>query len=111
MNFVKYLRDDVDAFQLLNSDLCFDDFGLAVAPEYYGFDLGFHLFSCLLQMCKAFNIRGSLNEFTSFYSQTIPVRLGFILCKEVSYKEYKDENGKDVPMEGTLQCMMLKIAE
>lgn len=111
MNFVKYLREDVDPFQLLNSDSCFDDYGLAVAPEYYGLGLGFHLFSCVPQMCKAFNVPGSLNEFTSSFSQSIPPKLGFTLCKEVSYQDYKDENGKQVPMKGTFQYMMLKIAK
>lgn len=104
------MKQGIDAFQLLNSDIYFDDFGVAVAPEFYGMGLGFHMFSCILPMSKAFNIPGALQTFTSTNSQAIADRLGYKLCKEVSYNDYKDENGeKNFPIEGTAKCMFKKF--
>jgi len=104
------VKKGIDPFQLLNSDCYFSDYGVAVAPEYYGLGLGFHLFSCILPMSKAFDIPGAFTIFTSNFSQAIAEKLGFELCREVPYEEYKDENGSRVfPEEGTCKCMILKL--
>lgn len=107
--FSNYVMKDVDPFQLVNSDIYMDDFGLVVAPEYYGLGLGFHLFSCIPVVCETMNIPGSVNVFTSPFSQSIAEKLGFTLCNEVSYDEYKDGDGvKIFPLEGSTKCMFLK---
>lgn len=106
------MKKGLNPFQLFNSDIYLDDFGLAVPPKYYGLGLGYQLFACIPQVLKAYNIPGSMNRLTSSFSQVLAEKVGFELLKEVPIQEYKDEDGKSIlPIEGAAKVMILRAEE
>ncbi|KAK7603288.1 hypothetical protein V9T40_003287 [Parthenolecanium corni] len=99
-----YMDYKIDPFQLVNSDRFFTEYGAAVAQEYSGLGLGIHLLTCYVRLGKVWNIPGAITYFTSSYSQRNGEKLGFKVCKEVSYEDFKDENGKTVfPIKDTVK--------
>lgn len=103
-------RVDLNVFEILQADEHLNDWGVCVAPEYRGFDIGYQLISTLPQLASTIGVYGAMMLYTSKYSQSIADRCGFKVYKEIVYDEYRDWEDKVIfPVKDTKSVKLMGI--
>lgn len=104
------IRKNNDPFEILKTDIYLHEWGLCVAPEFRGLNVGLNILASLKNIAKTFDLPGSFIMFTRIQSQILAEKVDFKLYNEIVYSEYKDENGEVIfPVVGTRSLKFMGI--
>ncbi|XP_065222901.1 uncharacterized protein LOC135847354 [Planococcus citri] len=99
-----------DPFEILETDVFLKGLGLCVKPDYQGIGIGYNLLLCLEKLANAYDVKGCMTTFTRIESQILAERVGFKMYNEISYSDYKDEEGRRIfSIEHTKSFKMMGI--
>lgn len=106
----KKLRENIDSKKIFGSERYIRDYGLVVAPEYYGLGISYQFYHALAKLAQTFLLPGAMMCFTSVYAQRSAEKAGFQTLNEIKYQDFKDADGNVVfPIDDStsLKCMYI----
>ncbi|XP_026754447.2 uncharacterized protein LOC113514555 [Galleria mellonella] len=84
---VDLVTRSVDVFTTYNVDKYLTAYGLVVAPEWRGCNVGKELLQARVPLCKALGLKVTATVFTAAASQTVAKKAGFVDLSEITYEE------------------------